>query len=229
MSRVYLVEDNAAIREAVSLYLRVEGVEVVEFDGVRGVVESMRLQRPDVCIIDVMLPDGDGFSLARRIRERDGKVGIVFLTAREAESDRILGFEVGADDYVVKPFSPRELVLRVKALMRRMGEGGERGEAGEVEWEGRRLRVDGELPMAVVEGREVRLTPAEWRILRLLASSPGRVFTREQILGEALDYLYEGSARTVDTHIKNLRAKLGISDWIETVRGIGYRMMGVRV
>ncbi len=229
MARIFLVEDNEMLREAVSSYLKLSEHEVVEFGRVDGVEEAFRTKPPALLILDVMLPDGDGFLLARKLR-REHHVPIIFLTARSAESDRITGFEVGADDYVVKPFSSRELSLRVEAVLRRTAAASpETAAADRMRWHHGRdvLELDEAMHRATVNGSERTLTPAEWKILAHLARNPGMVVSRERLLGESLDYLIaEGSERTVDTHVKNLRAKLGRTDWIETVRGYGYRFAG---
>lgn len=229
MARVFVVEDNQLIRDAVSQYFQIDGDEVVEFAQAKGVLDSMESQAPDIIILDIMLPDENGFVLAQRIRRRSS-VPIIFLTAKEAESDRITGFEVGGDDYVVKPFSTKELVLRARALLRRVtGESAE--ESAETLWEldGNRLVIDTRRHRAILNGEELSLTVSEWKILAYLSRRDQEVCSRRQILGECLDYLYEGPERTVDTHIANLRSKLGASDWVETVRGYGYRFCGVRV
>jgi len=227
MARIFLVEDNESIREAVAGYLRLEEHEVVEFGGVADVLEVMRHTPPDLAILDVMLPDGSGFALAKKIRA-ESPVPLVFLTAREAESDRITGFELGADDYVVKPFSPKELVLRVQALLRRAGSAAPRGADGCWERGASRLCLDAAGHRATVDGAPLELTAAEWKILERLALNAGVVVSRERLLGESLGYAYEGSERTIDTHVKNLRAKLGDPGWVETVRGFGYRFGGTR-
>lgn len=227
MARIYLVEDNESIREAAAGYLRLQEHEVVEFGGVKDVPDAMRHRAPDLVILDVMLPDGNGFALAKKIRSTSS-VPIIFLTARVAESDRITGFELGADDYVVKPFSPKELVLRVEALLRRTGGGGGKAGGAGGSWTlGRsRLTLDTQAHRATLGGEEIALTGAEWKILEHLAANAGVVVSRERLLGESLGYRYEGSERTIDTHMKNLRAKLGAQEWIETVRGYGYRFAG---
>ncbi len=227
MARIFVVEDNEALREAVCSYLRLNDHEIVEFPRAGGVLEAVETKPPDLIVLDVMLPDGDGFLLARKIRKTQG-LPIIFLTAKASESDRITGFELGADDYVVKPFSPRELSLRVEAVLRRSGSGGAKPGAT-MSWVlGKQvLELDEAAHRASLAGKEINLTVAEWKILSYLATHLGVVVGRERLLGESLDYLVaEGSERTVDTHIKNLRAKLGSAGWIETVRGFGYRFSG---
>jgi DNA-binding response OmpR family regulator len=226
VARIFIVEDNEALREAVCSYLRLNDHQIVEFSRVGGVLEAVDTNPPDLLILDVMLPDGDGFLLARKIR-KILPLPIIFLTAKTAESDRITGLELGADDYVVKPFSPRELTLRVEAVLRRT-RGGETEPGGPKRWlsGGQILELDQAAHRASLDGQEIYLTVAEWKILSYLARRSGVVVGRERLLGESLDYLVaEGSERTVDTHIKNLRAKLG-GAWIETVRGFGYRFSG---
>jgi DNA-binding response OmpR family regulator len=228
---IFLIEDNKAIRETVVAYLQLAGQPVKEFPGVQGVLEALDFQRPELIIFDVMLPDGNGLVLAQRIHSRHPDIPFIFLTARESESDRITGFEIGADDYIVKPFSPRELSLRVQAILRRCSkdsspdkDGGESA----VVWRlgGHRLEIDDVAHRVVLDGETLYLTLAEWKILSLLVHHGQNVTSREQILGEALDYLHDGSERAVNTHISNLRTKLGKESWIETVRSIGYRFMG---
>jgi two-component system phosphate regulon response regulator PhoB len=226
---IYLVEDNESIRETVRAYLELAGYSVSEFAGVRGVLESLEFKKPELCILDVMLPDGNGFSLAKKIRDADPEVAFLFLTARESESDRITGLELGAEDYIVKPFSPRELVLRVQNILKRgrSGAAAARGPAAR-SWrcDGHRLVIDPASHDASLDGRSVHLTAVEWNILEYLSAKPGILVGRDRILGECLDYAHDGSDRTVNTHVKNLRAKLGEGAWIETVRGFGYKFVG---
>ncbi len=226
---IYVIEDNPQIREVITEYLKLEDHDVLEFTGVKGVVEAALHRPPDLCILDVLLPDGNGFALAKQLREKIPEVPFIFLTAKDSESDRILGLELGAEDYVVKPFSPRELVLRVERILGRVGKRGlKSGGEGTWEWEGSVLRIDPQAHRIEVDGQELKLTGAEWKILSFLASQPGVVIGRERILGECLEYYYSGSERTVDTHIKNIRNKLGKDGWIETIRGFGYRFQGKR-
>lgn len=227
---IYVIEDNPQIREAVVEYLKLKDHEVREFANTKGVLEAVTIRPPDLCILDVLLPDGNGFALAKKLREKTPDVPFIFLTAKDSESDRILGLELGAEDYVVKPFSPRELVLRVEAVLRRTGKRASRGiSAGVWALGASVLRIDEVSHTITVDDREIKLTGAEWKILLYLASQPEVLRSRERILGECLDYVYVGSERTIDTHIKNLRNKLGQDGWIETVRGFGYRFRGKRV
>ncbi len=228
---IYVVEDNDAIRETICSYLELADYEVQSFSKIAPVIESLAFKTPRLCILDVMLPDGNGFELAKRIRETHSEVAFLFLTAREAESDRILGLELGAEDYIVKPFSPRELVLRVQAILRRLdisqtSAEGQQQETKEWTLGAQRLTINRTTHAVLLSGESVHLTPVEWKILWFLSSNPGDLISRERILGECLDYLHDGSDRTVNTHLKNLRAKLGEEQWIETVRGFGYKWVG---
>lgn len=226
MAHILIVEDNSNIREAVSQYLRLDGHTVTEFGGAAGVFDAIRTQAIDLAILDIMLPDGDGFVLARRIRA-ESSVPLIFVSARDAESDRITGFEVGADDYVVKPFSNKELVLRVQALLRRGGADVD-DQATNRRWErhGSTLQLDRETRFALLNEKALTLTSGEWEILWYCAVRAPRVVSREAILSNCLGHLHNGSERTVDTHISNLRNKLDDNAWFETVRGYGYRFMG---
>lgn len=230
MACIFLVEDNTLIREAVSGYLKLENHEIVEFPTAEGVEESVEKIKPDLLILDVMLPDGNGFLLAKSIRSFSS-VPLIFLTAKDSESDRILGFELGADDYICKPFSAKELVLRVQALLKRVSitEKNEnnsfKGPSGKWNLNNDVLILDTKKHFIKLNGADIELTGAEWKILVFLAENFGQVISREQILSQCFNYFFEGSERTVDTHMANLRGKLG-SGWISTVRGFGYKFMG---
>ncbi len=231
---IYVVEDNDAIRETITSYLELSDYEVEQFSTVASVVESLEFKKARLCILDVMLPDGNGFELAKRIRETHGDVAFLFLTAKESESDRILGLELGAEDYIVKPFSPRELVLRVQAILRRLDVPSSPSKVQQSrakEWRigNQRLTINSTTHQVLVHAKEVYLTKVEWKILAFLSSHPQELISRERILGECLDYLHDGSDRTVNTHLKNLRSKLGAGEWIETVRGFGYKWVGEAV
>lgn len=226
---IYLVEDNDGIRETVRAYLELAGFSVEEFPCVAGVIEALSFRRPDLCILDVMLPDGNGFSLAKKIRETCPGVAFIFLTARESESDRITGLELGAEDYIVKPFSPRELVLRVQNIVRRVApdqKAGRKSAARQWLAGGHVLEIDGEAHNVSLDGLSIHLTAVEWNILSYLADNAGALVSRDRILGECLDYGHDGSDRAVNTHLKNIRAKLGEAIWIDTVRGFGYKFVG---
>jgi DNA-binding response OmpR family regulator len=215
---VVVVEDEPAIAQSVAARLRAEGYAVeVAGDGPSG-VELCRRVQPDLVILDVMLPGFDGLEACRRI-QAERPVPVLMLTARDAETDVVVGLSVGADDYVTKPFSSRELVARVTALLRRVERAAElSGEAPilsgdlEVDVAGRRVRVAGE---------EIRLTPTEFDLLERLARSPGIVFSRERLLTEVWGYAEGVGERTVDTQIAGLRRKIG-ARWIRTAHGRGY-------
>lgn len=224
MAQILILEDNDSIREAVTGYLELEDHEVHQSSKIEGTLEMVRKTEPDILILDVMLPDGNGFNLAKKIK-KEKDYPVIFLTARDQESDRITGFELGADDYVVKPFSPKELVLRVNALLRRVSskteENGKKWIHGNYT-----IEIDKEKHLITENGKNLNLTTAEWKIIEYLSENAGMVLSREKILARCLEYFYEGSERTVDTHIKNIRRKLEDPDFITTVRGFGYRFEG---
>lgn len=227
MACIILVEDNTLIREAVSGYLQLDNHQTIEFGTTDGVMETIERNVADLAILDVMLPDGNGFSLAKSIRNVSD-IPLIFLTAKDSESDRILGFELGADDYICKPFSAKELVLRVQALLRRTGSAQDTATgkpSGRWTLENSTALLDTARHLLEIDGTAVSLTGAEWKILVYLAANCGQVVSREQILSECFNYFFEGSERTVDTHIANLRSKLG-GGWIVTVRGFGYKFQG---
>ncbi|MDT4988810.1 MAG: two-component system, OmpR family, response regulator [Micromonosporaceae bacterium] len=214
-----MVEDERPIADLVRLYLTRDGFGVhLEHDGVAGLAAARRV-RPVACILDIALPGMDGTEVCRRMRESGDWTPVIFLTARDDEIDRVLGLELGADDYVTKPFSPRELVARVKALLRRAGgppDGQRTRQLGGVV-------VDPGRRVALVDGTPVTLTPTEFDLLSHLMSRPGRVFTREELLASVWGYAAHAGTRTVDVHVAQVRGKLGGSAaLIRTVRGVGY-------
>jgi DNA-binding response OmpR family regulator len=222
LKKILVIEDEERIVTLVRAYLERAGYRVLAaYDGKAG-LELFYRERPALVILDLMLPEVDGLDLARRIRQ-ESDVPLIMLTARAEEADRVTGLELGADDYITKPFSLRELVARVRAVLRR-AEGGlappQRLERGD-------LVIDLEARQVEVAGRLVELTPTEFDLLVALARHPGRVFNRLQLLEAINRYPSEGLARTVDTHIKNLRKKLEPDPenprYIQTVHGIGYR------
>jgi len=221
--QILLVEDDADTAESIRLYLTHAGFGVtIARDGRRGLDEA-RSGRFALVVLDLMLPKLDGHGVCRAIR-RESKLPIIMLTARTTEDDRVSGLELGADDYVAKPFSPRELVARVRAVLRRL-DAVEESDPAELRFEG--LEIDVDERTVRVGGDEVSLTPAEFRLLVTLAGAPGRVFSREQLAERAFGPDYRGLARTLDVHVKNLRKKIetdpGAPRWVETVFGAGYR------
>jgi len=215
---VLVVEDDRAIADLVRLYLRRDGFGVqVEADGAAALDAVGRL-RPVAVVLDIGLPGLDGVEVCRRLRAADDWTPVLFMTARDDEVDRIVGLELGADDYVTKPFSPRELVARVRAVLRRADGVPTREEVlamGVVRVEVDRRRVQ-------VDGRDVALTATEFALLAHLMRAPARVFTREQLLGAVWGYAAAAGTRTVDVHVAQLRGKLGDASPIRTVRGTGY-------
>ena len=231
MKTIYVVEDHEVIRTGVVQYLSLSGYEALGYKNIAEAKSGFEKKVPDLLIQDVMLPDGDGFSFVKEIKSKHEMLPVIFLTARIDESDRILGFELGADDYVTKPFSPKELVLRIQALFRRLEQGaGEKASKAFVyKDEDNELRIDDEVHELTVNGEIVNLTAAEWRIIFYLISNAPNLITRAQILEECFDYSFDSYERVVDTHIKNIRTKLRHGNWIDTVRGYGYRFSGKRV
>jgi len=221
MSKVLVVDDEVKIARLVRDYLTEAGFEVTLAANGPAALAAARSQRPDLVILDLGLPGMDGYDVTRSIRAQSS-IPIIMLTARSEETDRIVGLELGADDYVVKPFSPRELVARVKAVLRRVG--------GEVATEIIRIMdlvID--LPHRKVErgATPIELTTTEFELLRILASSPGRVYTRGQLLDSIRGVSFESYERAIDAHVKNLRKKLepepGRPVYVITVHGVGYK------
>jgi len=225
--RILLIEDEPDIAEVLQYNLEKEGFEVETARRGDSGLEAVRRDTPDLILLDLMLPGLDGLELTRLLKRDAGtsRVPIVMLTARGEEVDRIVGLELGADDYISKPFSPREVVLRVKAVLRRLQAGGDGAEspAETLSIGGIRLDIAGHRLM--VNGEEAPLTATEFRLLKLLIERSGRVQTRGQLLSDVWGYAEDIDSRTVDTHIRRLRRKLGDeADRIETVIGVGYRL-----
>ena len=219
---VLVVEDERAIADLERMYLSREGFGVhVEHDGTAGLAAAQRL-KPVAIVLDVGLPGLDGTEICRRLRAAEDWTPILFVTARDEEVERVLGLELGADDYLVKPFSPRELVARVKAVLRRGSAvtGGERVLAAGA------VTLDVTRRKASVDGAPVELTATEFDLLGQLMRHPGRVFTRDQLLSAVWGYEAAAGTRTVDVHISQLRTKLGEASPIRTVRGVGYAVDG---
>ena len=222
--RVLVVDDDVKTVELVNLYLKRDGYRVLTaYDG----IEALRLARenhPDLVVLDLMLPGLDGIEVCRVLRE-ESDVPIIMLTARATDEDKLSGLGVGADDYVTKPFSPRELAARVRAVLRRLP-----GERGPAEIKHGELTVNFIKHEATLTSRALNLTPTEFKLLGVLVKEPGRVFSRGQLVEEALGYDFEGFDRTVDVHILNLRRKLEPDTdhpkYIKTVYGAGYKFVG---
>jgi two-component system alkaline phosphatase synthesis response regulator PhoP len=225
-AKILVVDDEPSIRELVRFNLEKEGYAVIEAGDGPQALQLAQTQRPDLVLLDLMLPGVDGFTVCRRLNDTLG-VPVIMLTARGEEVDRVLGLELGADDYVTKPFSPRELVARVKAVLRRSERAPEH-EAPAVVQAGP-LRIDPAMRMVTVGTDRVELTPREFDLLTLLAGNPGRVFSRQFLLENLWGYDFLGDMRTVDVHIRHLRQKVEEDPanpvLIETVHGLGYRFM----
>jgi len=221
--RICIVEDEPDIAEVLSYNLSKEGFEVEVMERGDAALEAIRRQPPDLILLDLMLPGLDGLEITRSLKQEGATSGIplVMLTAKTEEVDRIVGLELGADDYITKPFSPREVVLRVKAVLRRA----RRQELPEELLQCGPVRLDLGAHRLVVDGEEVKLTATEFRLLKLLMERVGRVQTRSRLLSDVWGYSEDVDSRTVDTHIRRLRRKLeDEADRIETVIGVGYRM-----
>lgn len=217
-----VVDDDEKIARVLEAYLVKEGYTVeIAFDGVTALEKAK--QKPDIILLDLMLPDLDGISVCREIRKHS-KIPIIMLTARDGENDRITGLEIGADDYVVKPFSPREVMARIRAVLRRTNLVNE----NILSYGG--IRLDIASRNIEVKGNLIELTPTEFKLLELFLRCPNRVFSRLQLIERIQDVAFEGYERTVDTHVKNLRKKIGDSpsepQYIKTVYGVGYKFVG---
>jgi DNA-binding response OmpR family regulator len=220
---VLVVDDEPTVREVVQQYLEREGYRVQAAEDGPAALAAFSAHVPDLIVLDLMLPGVDGLEVCRQVRAK-GPTPIIMLTAKGHESDRVVGLELGADDYVVKPFSPRELVARVRAVLRRTEAAGARGaevlRVADVEVDLPRMRV-------AVAGRPVELTPTEFQLLATLAREPGRVFTRGQLLDAVHGVAFESYERAIDAHVKNLRRKIeptpGHPRYLLTVHGVGYR------
>jgi DNA-binding response OmpR family regulator len=222
---VLVVEDERKIRELLRGYLEREGMAVLSTSSGAEAIEIARSSEPDLVVLDLGLPDVPGEEVAREVRAFSA-VPVLMLTARIGEEHRIHGLELGADDYVTKPFSPRELVLRVKAILRRSR--GVEEDSGPVRFGGGELSIDDSRHEVLVRGEPVELTPTELGLLSALATTPGRVYSRYELINRVRGYEFEGYERTVDSHVKNLRRKIEADQRqpriVETVLGAGYRL-----
>ena len=220
--RILVVDDEPDLLELVRVSLVKAGFQVETAAAGRAASEKLEAAPPDLLVLDLMLPDVSGNEICRKVRGHPAlsDLPVVMLTAKSEEVDRVVGFELGADDYVAKPFSPRELALRVAAVLRRRAAAPGAGRSIEHGV----LRIDPERHRCFVKGEEIELTAKEFRLLEVLMSRPGRVMTRERLLDEVWGSEITVTSRTIDTHLKRLREKLGpAGDLIETVRGVGYR------
>jgi DNA-binding response OmpR family regulator len=218
--KILLVDDEPEILEICRDYLRASGYEVVTArDGAQGLI-SARREKPDLIVTDVMMPEMDGIDFTRALR-KESNVPVIMLTARVEETDKLIGLEIGADDYITKPFSPRELVARVRVVLRRVGgdPGAEVIRVGDVSLDRSHYDVN-------IGGRAVTLTATEFEIMAALMSQPGRIFSRSQLLSAVHGVSFESYERAIDSHIRNLRRKLEPDDLIVTVHGVGYKYEG---
>ncbi|MEP7112816.1 MAG: response regulator transcription factor [Ilumatobacteraceae bacterium] len=224
-STVLVVEDELKIREMIRRYLEREELAVVTTGSGAEALTIIERGGIDLVLLDLNLPDVSGETIAAEIA---GRLPILMLTAKSSEADRIRGLELGADDYLTKPFSPREMVLRVKAILRRSSKGPAAAAGTKLSLGGASLVIDDARHEVVVRGALVELTPTEWSLLLALASSPGRVFSRSELINRVRGYEFEGYERTVDSHVKNLRRKVEADPhepvYVETVLGTGYRL-----
>lgn len=226
MGKILIVEDEANIRQLLRYNLEKEGFQVMEaIDGIQGLRTAQR-EKPDLVLLDLMLPGMDGLEVCRTLKgtPATSALPIIMLTAKAEEVDKIIGLELGADDYMTKPFSPRELIARIKAVLRRSQK--EIALPGELQVG--RLRFNFLRYEVSMGGVKLELTPKEYELLKMLATNLGKVFTREQLLEKVWGYEYFGDTRTVDVHVRHLRAKMAAdpatADMLETVRGFGYRL-----
>ena len=222
---ILVVDDKANIRTLVREYLTEQGYRVVIADNGQNALYIARQEKPDLILLDIMMPEMDGFEFIRRFRKESG-IPIILLTARLEESDKVVGLELGADDYITKPFGMRELAARIKTVLRRAGKTGQASKVLRVA----DITLDREDHLVTVANREVRLTPSEFDLLAILMSAPGRVFSRPDLLESIQGNSFEGIERTIDQHIRNLRSKIEPDPaqprYIETVFGVGYRFAG---
>lgn len=226
--QILIVDDDKEITRLVRSYLEQSGYAVLVAHDGETALHTLRRARPDLLLLDLMLPDRDGWELTRIIRadETLAQIPVIMLTARIDDTDKILGLELGADDYITKPFNPREVLARVRAHLRRQQRIQEAGAAQTLQVGA--LRMDVNRYAVALDGKAVELTRTEFNLLRVLMQSPGYVFTRGELLERALGYSHESIERTLDTHIKNVRRKIGDDPrdpvYIQTVYGVGYRI-----
>ncbi len=222
---VLIVDDDVKLVKLLQTYFEKEGYTTYSANDGLDALQMVWQRKPDIMVLDLMLPGLDGLEVCRKIR-KDNDIPIIMLTARDEESDRLVGLEIGADDYVTKPFSPKEVVARAKAILRRANKEIVRSEPIQVGT----LTIDLERHQVTRDGQVVDVTPTEFKIVELLAGNAGKVYSRLQIFEQIQGYSFEGYERTIDAHIKNLRRKIEINSkepqYIQTVYGIGYKFAG---
>ena len=224
--RILVVDDDLHIREVIRVALKKAGMTVTEARDGKEALTRFAVDRPDLIVLDVGMPEFDGLDVCRQVR-KSSDVPILFLSARDEEIDRVLGLEMGGDDYVTKPFSPRELVARVNVILRRSASRGGEAKTASAELVHGQLRLDPEQHVARFAEVALRLTAIEFGILRAFLTRPAAVFSREQIMAAAYQMNIQVSDRTIDSHIRNIRAKLAVANCdnvIETVHGIGFKL-----
>jgi len=228
MARILVVDDDKKIVRLVRSYLEQANFQVLTAHDGETALHIIRRDRPDLVVLDLMLPDRDGWEITRLVRSEPAlaKLPIVMLTARVEDTDKIIGLELGADDYIAKPFNPREVVARVRAVLRRATDSPAVPQMLQVG----QLTLDLERHQANLNNQSLELTPTEFDLLKMLLENPGRAFTRLELIEKGLGYAYAGMERTIDAHIKNLRKKIGVEAddpaYIETIYGVGYRLRG---
>ena len=219
---ILVVDDKASVRKLIQEYLNEQGFRIVTADNGRNALYTARHEKPDLILLDIMMPEMDGFEFVRAYR-REQDTPIILLTARLEEADKVIGLELGADDYITKPFGMRELLARIRAVLRRVGRDAGMPEALRVG----DVYLDRGTRQVLVRGNSIHLTPSEFDLLAVLIAAPGRVFSRMELLEELQGTTFEGVARTIDVHVRNLRTKIEPDPanpvYIETVFGIGYR------
>lgn len=220
MEKILIADDEQLMRQLVIDFLKPEGYEILEASDGKEALDIYDKEHPDLILLDVMMPGYDGWTVCREIR-RESTVPIMMLTAKGEEIDQLFAYDLGADEYITKPFSPKILVAKIKALLRRSQNEQETHEADDG------VAIDRDARQVVIDGRNVDLSPTEYKLLNYLMSNTGKALSRRQILNQVWNYDYYGDLRTVDTHINRLRIKLGDKGrYIRTVRGYGYRYDG---
>ncbi|RXH22452.1 response regulator transcription factor [Bradyrhizobium zhanjiangense] len=224
--RILIVDDEGHIREVIRVALKKAGMDVIEARDGKEALARFAADRPDLMVLDIGMPEFDGLDVCREVR-KSSNVPILFLSARDEEIDRILGLEIGGDDYVTKPFSPRELVARVNVILRRLGPRNGEIKAGPTALAQGNLLIDPEQHLASFAGTPLKLTAIEFGILRAFLTRPTSVFNREQLMRAAYQLNIQVSDRTIDSHIRNIRAKLAAlncENVIETIHGVGFKL-----